>query len=239
MVKQHDKEMILNTIPVGPLGLIPMESCRALGDKVDFYLVKWRGERELEHKDSIVSLEGFGEKSYTQLVSAAEASRETELSRVLYSLGIPNIGKSASKLICARYPEAERLEALTADELILIDGIGEVLANDYVAFFKKEHNLAEYHALLKELNIKAPEKVNTDSGIAGKTFVITGAVHIWKNRNELKDFIEANGGKTASAVSGKTDYLINNDSASGSGKNRKAKELGVRIITEEEFKALV
>ncbi len=192
-----------------------------------------------EHKDSIVSLEGFGEKSYTQLVSAAEASRETELSRVLYSLGIPNIGKSASKLICARYPEAERLEALTADELILIDGIGEVLANDYVAFFKKEHNLAEYHALLKELNIKAPEKVNTDSGIAGKTFVITGAVHIWKNRNELKDFIEANGGKTASAVSGKTDYLINNDSASGSGKNRKAKELGVRIITEEEFKALV
>lgn len=192
-----------------------------------------------ENKDKIVSLEGFGEKSYKQLVDAAEASRKTELGRVLYSLGIPNIGKAASKLICSEYPDIEKLEKLTPDELVLIDGIGEVLAGDYAAFFANEHNLNEYHALLKELDISMPQAVNSDSGIAGKTFVITGAVHIWNNRNELKDFIEANGGKTVSAVSSKTDYLINNDSASGSSKNKKAKELGVAIITEEEFKSMV
>ena len=192
-----------------------------------------------DHKDKIISLEGFGERSYTQLYEAAEASRDTELSRVLYALGIPNIGRAASKQICAEYPDAERLEKLTAEELMLIDGIGEILANDYAAYFSKEHNLAEYHALLKELNISLPKAVDTGSGIAGKTFVITGAVHIWKNRNELKDYIEANGGKTASAVSAKTDYLINNDVTSGSSKNKKAKELGIPIITEEEFRDMV
>ncbi|MCR5143268.1 MAG: NAD-dependent DNA ligase LigA [Ruminococcus sp.] len=192
-----------------------------------------------EHREKIISLEGFGEKSYDQLVSAAEAARNTELYRVLYSLGIPNIGRSASRLICAEYHSPAELEKLTAEQLTLIDGIGEVLANDYVSFFKKQSNLDEYHALLAELKIKEPEQTNADSGIAGKTFVITGSVNIWKNRNELKAFVEANGGKVASAVSGKTDYLINNDSASTSGKNKKAKELGVPIITEEEFKAMV
>ena len=192
-----------------------------------------------DHKDKIINLEGFGEKSYKQLAEAAEASRKTELSRVLYSLGIPNIGRAASRLICSEHPDISALEKLTAEELVLIDGIGEVLANDYVAFFSNEHNLAEYHALLEELDITVPQAVNSGSGIAGKTFVITGAVHLWSNRNELKDFIEANGGKTASAVSGKTDYLINNYSSSGSGKNKKAKELGIPVITEEEFKAMV
>lgn len=192
-----------------------------------------------DHKDRIISLEGFGERSYTQLYEAAEASRKTELSRVLYSLGIPNIGKAASKLICSEYPDTERLEKLTVDELVLIDGIGEILANDYAAFFANQHNLKEYHSLLAELDIILPKPVDNGSGIAGKTFVITGAVHIWKNRNELKDFIEANGGKTASAVSGKTDFLINNDASSGSGKNKKAKELGIPIITEEEFRDMV
>ena len=133
----------------------------------------------------------------------------------------------------------EDLEKLTAEELMLIDGIGEVLANDYVAYFSNEHNISEYHALLEELNISLPKAVDSSSGIAGKTFVITGAVHIWKNRNELKDYIEANGGKTASAVSSKTDYLINNDVTSGSSKNKKAKELGIPIITEEEFRDMV
>ena len=198
----------------------------------DFYHLK-------EHKDEIVSLEGFGEKSYEQIIEAVEASRQTELSRVLYSLGIPNIGRAASRLICERYPSPEQLEALTAEELTEIDGIGEVLAGDYIAHFKNEYALKEYHDLLKELTIKEPDPVRADSGISGKIFVITGAVHIWSNRNELKDFIEANGGKVSSAVSSKTDYLINNDVTSGSGKNKKAKELGISIITEEEFKALV
>lgn len=192
-----------------------------------------------EHRERIITLEGFGEKSYTQLIEAVEASRDTELSRVLYSLGIPNIGRAASRLICSTYPEPEELEKLSAEELVLIDGIGEVLAKDYVEFFSKERNLKEYHDLLAELKIREPEQVNSDSGIAGKTFVITGAVHIYKNRNELKDYIEANGGKVASAVSSKTDYLINNDVTSGSGKNKKAKELGIPIISEEDFQGLV
>ncbi len=191
-----------------------------------------------DHKFKIVVLEGFGEKSYQKLADAVEASRNTELSRVLYSLGIPNIGRQASRLICAQYPTAEELEKLTVSELTAIDGIGEVLANDYVKFFADEKNLNEYHALLEELHIEEAAAVNSESAIAGKTFVITGSVHIWKNRNELKAFIEQNGGKAAGSVSSKTDYLINNDNTSNSTKNKTAKELGVPIITEEEFQKM-
>lgn len=198
----------------------------------DFY-------RLSEHREKIIALEGFGEKSFEQITEAVEASREVELYRVLYGLGIPNIGRAASKLICEEFTKAEELEKLSMEELLAIDGIGEVLAEDYIGFFKKEKNLKEFHDLLGQLKIKEPEKVNSDSGIAGKSFVITGAVHIWSNRNELKSFIEANGGKVASAVSGKTDYLINNDAASTSGKNKKARELGIPVITEEEFKSMV
>ena len=192
-----------------------------------------------DHKSKIVVLEGFGEKSYQKLVDAVEASRNTELSRVLYAMGIPNIGRQASRLICAKFKTADELEKLTVDELTSIDGIGEVLANDYVKFFADERNLAEFHNLLAELNITEAAEVNSGSAIAGKTFVITGSVHIWKNRDELKAFIEQNGGKAAGSVSSKTDYLINNDNKSTSSKNKKAQELGVPIITEEEFQALV
>lgn len=190
-----------------------------------------------EHKEKIIALEGFGEKSYQKLIEAIEASRDTELSRVLFAMGIPNIGRQASRLICAQYPEADRLESLTIGELTAIDGIGEVLAEEYVRFFADERKLSEFRGLLGELNISA-DTVNTVSAIAGKTFVITGSVHIWKNRSELKAFIEANGGKAAGSVSSKTDYLINNDSASNSSKNKTAKELGIPIITEEEFRDL-
>jgi DNA ligase (NAD+) len=192
-----------------------------------------------DHKSKIVTLEGFGEKSYQKLKDAVEASRKTELSRVLYALGIPNIGRQASRLICGKYTTAEEIEKLSTAELTAIDGIGEVLANDYVSFFRDERNLAEFHGLLEELEIAEAEAVNGESAIAGKTFVITGSVHIWKNRNELKAFIEQNGGKAANSVSSKTDYLINNDSLSNSTKNKPAKELGVPIITEEEFQALI
>ena len=192
-----------------------------------------------DYRFKIVVLEGFGEKSYQKLADAVEASRRTELSRVLYAMGIPNIGRQASRLICAEYPTADRLEHLTAAELTAIDGIGEVLANDYVKFFADEKNLAEFRNLLAELTIEESSAVNSESAIAGKTFVITGAVHIWKNRNELKAFIEQNGGKAAGSVSSKTDYLINNDNTSNSTKNKTAKELGIPIITEEEFQALI
>lgn len=189
-----------------------------------------------QYREKIEALDGFGAKSYQKLLEAIETSRKTELSRVLYALGISNIGRAASRLICSVYPEPQMLENLTAEELTAIDTIGDVLANDFVSFFKNEDNLNEYHSLLAELEISAPEQIETDSQISGKTFVITGSVNIWKNRNELKAFIESKGGKVASAVSSKTDYLINNDAASNSSKNKKAKELGVAIITEEEFK---
>ncbi len=192
-----------------------------------------------DHKAKIVKMEGFGERSYAKIQEAVEASRHTELSRVLYAVGIPNIGRAASRLICAEYPTAEQIEKLTVDELTAIDGIGEVLANDYVNFFADEENLAEYHELLKELDIAEAEPISADSAIAGKTFVITGSVNIWKNRNELKAYIESLGGKVSGSVSSKTDYLINNDSTSNSTKNKTAKSLNVPIITEEEFQALV
>ena len=192
-----------------------------------------------DYKDKIINLDGFGKRSYEKIHDAVENSRNTELSRVLYSLGITNIGRSASRLICAEYPSAELLEKLEISQLTAIDGIGEVLAADYVKYFSSEENLAEYHNLLKELNISLPEEIPSDSPISGKTFVITGSVNIWKNRNELKNFIEANGGKCASAVSSKTDYLINNDSTSNSSKNKKAKELNIPILTEEEFQKLI
>lgn len=195
----------------------------------DFYHIN-------NYKDKIESLEGFGKRSYEKMWDAINNSRKTELSRVLYAMGISNIGRAASKLICSVYPSPDMLETLTVEELTSIDTIGEVLARDFVDFFNNENNLKEYHELLAELEIAEPEKIETDTAISEKIFVITGSVNIWKNRNELTDYIESKGGKVAKSVTSKTDYLINNDSTSNSSKNKKAKELGVAIITEEEFK---
>lgn len=192
-----------------------------------------------EHKERIVSLEGFGEKSYQKMQEAIEKSRHTELSRVLFAVGITNIGRTAARTICGQYASAEELEKLTAEQLTAIDGIGDVLAGDYVKFFADEEKLSEYRRLVAELEIAEPEKINSESGIAGKNFVITGSVNLYKNRNELKAFIEANGGKVVSAVSSKTDYLINNDTMSNSTKNKNARTLGIPVISEEEFQKLV
>lgn len=197
----------------------------------DFYHIN-------NYKDKIESLEGFGKRSYEKMWDAINNSRKTELSRVLYAMGISNIGRAASKLICSVYPSPDMLETLTIEELTSIDTIGEVLARDFVDFFNNENNLKEYHELLAELEIAEPEKIETDTAISEKIFVITGSVNIWKNRNELTDYIESKGGKVAKSVTSKTNYLINNDSTSNSSKNKKAKELGVAIITEEEFKKM-
>lgn len=186
-----------------------------------------------KYKEKILSLEGFGEKSYQKLINAINKSKKTERNRLLYAMGIPQVGKEASKLICDTF---DSFVNVTIEELKTINTIGDKIASNFTNFFKDENNLKEYRELKKELEISEPEKVETDSAISGKTFVITGSVNIWKNRNELKTFIESKGGKVASAVSAKTDYLINNDASSGSSKNKKAKELGVSIITEEEFK---
>lgn len=195
----------------------------------DFYHIN-------NYKDKIESLEGFGKRSYEKMWDAINNSRKTELSRVLYAMGISNIGRAASKLICSVYPSPDMLETLTVEELTSIDTIGEVLARDFVDFFNNENNLKEYHELLAELEIAEPEKIETDTAISEKIFVITGSVNIWKNRNELTEYIESKGGKVAKSVTSKTNYLINNDSTSNSSKNKRAKELGIAIITEEEFK---
>ena len=191
-----------------------------------------------QHKEKIESLDGFGERSYLKLSEAIEKSRKTELARVLYAMGIPNIGRAASRLICSYYTDSNIFEKLNVDDLIKIDTIGDILAKEFVDFFKKDNNLKEYHELLDELELINIEVSEKNSTISGKIFVITGSVNIWKNRNELKNYIESMGGKVASAVSSKTDYLINNDSTSNSSKNKKAKELGIPILTEEEFKKL-
>ena len=187
-------------------------------------------------RDKIVSLEGFGERSYQKLHEAIENSRRTELSRVLLAVGIPNIGRAASRLITGMYKTPDELVCLTTEQLTSIDGIGDVLASEYVRFFADDDKRNEFLKLIEELEISASGETENNSFITSKTFVITGSVSIWKNRSELKAFIESKGGKVASAVSSKTDYLINNDKESGSSKNKTAKSLGIPIISEEDFK---
>ena len=189
-----------------------------------------------DHFGEIASLDGFGQKSCENLLSAIEKARETTLARLIYSLGIPNIGLSNAKLI-SRYVNEDpgRIPSLSADELSGIDGIGSVLAGSFAEYFQKEENLALYNALLGELTITAPKEINTSSAISGNTFVITGSVEHFSNRNEAKAFIEAHGGKVTSSVTKNTDYLINNDITSSSSKNKTAKELGIPIITEDEL----
>ena len=181
-------------------------------------------------------MEGFGEKSYDNMISSVEKSRDAQISRFIYALGIPGVGVANAKLICRHFDSS--LDAIiTADEeeLKQIDGIGAVIAGDIVKYFSDERRRENALGLAKELRLSPEEKADMGSGIAGKTFVITGSVEHFANRNEIKALIESLGGKAAGSVSSKTDYLINNDTTSNSSKNQKAKELGVPIISEEEF----
>ncbi len=187
-----------------------------------------------DHYGEIAAMDGFGKKSCENLLAAIEKARETTLDRVIYSLGVPNFGLANAKLICgyASY-DPGRIPDLTAEELSGIDKIGSVLAGAFTAFFADSTNLKNYNDLLSEIRLSAPEEVSTDSAISGKTFVITGSVEHFANRNEAKAFIEKHGGKVTGSVTAKTDYLINNDVTSTSSKNKTAKELGIPIINEE------
>lgn len=194
--------------------------------------------RIAEHKEQIISLEGFGEKSYAKLAEAIETARKTTPARVLYALGVPNIGLSTAKLICKEFEEdLTRVMDAEAAELVAIDGVGEVIAEGFVEYFRDSENRKAADELISMLTIEKPEKVLA-SGISGKVFVITGKVNFFKDRSELKGYIEERGGKVTGSVSAKTDYLINNDAASQSTKNKTARELGVAVITEEEFMKL-
>ncbi len=187
------------------------------------------------HKAEIVEMEGFGEKSYENLMTGIERARTTTLARVIYSLGIPNIGLSGAKLICRQF-EDEVEQVLAADEeaLAAIDGIGAVIAGSFVEYFRDAEKRERFERLLSRLTL-VKEEVSGEQDLKGKVFVVTGSLTHFANRNELKDQIEKRGGKVTGSVTGKTDYLINNDTTSSSSKNKKAKELGIPIISEEDF----
>ncbi len=192
------------------------------------------------YKDEIVTMEGFGEKSYENMISSIEASRNVLISKFVYSLGIAGVGLANAKLICKHFDsDLEAIMSADVEQHTQIDGIGDVIAGAIVDYFANEAKKEEALALVAELNLIPEEKADTSSPIAGKTFVITGSVEHFANRNEIKDLIESMGGKTAGSVSAKTDYLINNDVTSSSSKNKKAKELGIPIISEEDFLRLI
>ncbi len=190
------------------------------------------------YQQDITAMEGFGEKSFRNLVDSVNKARKTNPIRLLYSLGIPNVGLSNAKNICKNfnYDWAE-IQNADYDQLIQINGIGDVMAKAYVNYFREERNQFIVGDLLQELEFEE-QAASVSASVQifeGLTFVITGAVERFKNRNEMKETIESLGGKTTDSVTSKTNYLINNDNLSGSTKNKKAKELGVSIITEEQL----
>lgn len=186
--------------------------------------------------EEIVATPGFGQKSYDNLMDSVEKARTVELSALIYSLGIPNIGSANAKLICKAFNNnIEKIRNASVEELIEIDGIGEIMAEKFCQYFADEDNIKKLDNLLKEVNIAEPEENTTTQNMDGLTFVITGSVEHFANRNELKSYIEKHGGKVTGSVSAKTNYLINNDAMSASSKNKKAKQLGVEIVTEEVF----
>lgn len=188
------------------------------------------------YEEEIKSMEGFGEKSYNKMQASIEKARTTTLPKLIYSLGIANIGLANAKIICKEFDyDIEKMKMASPEELSAIDGVGEVIANAFVDYFKDERHVKEVDRLLKELIIPKEEQ-NTETQIfAGMNFVITGSVEHFKNRNEVKEVIESKGGKVTGSVTSKTNYLINNDTTSGSSKNKKARELRIAIISEEEF----
>lgn len=193
-----------------------------------------------EHKEAICNMDGFGDKSYEKLISSIEKSRDVLLPNLIYALGILNVGLSNAKIICKAFDyDIEKIKNATVEEIAVTDNIGDVIATSVFDFFHDSEKLSEFNELVNELNILIPEKKETNSNIGGKTFVITGSLNTYENRNALKDLIESLGGKVAGTVSAKTDYLINNDVTSNSSKNKKAKELNVQIISEEDFNELI
>lgn len=190
------------------------------------------------HEDEIVAMVGFGRKSYDNLIASVDKSRHVPVFKLIYSLGIPNIGTANAKMICRHFGnDLDKIVNASVDELTGIDGVGDVIARAYVDYFADADNLEKLNNLLEEIVVEKPEEtpVDTDNDISGKTFVITGSVNHFDNRNQVKDLIESLGGKVTGSVTAKTDYLINNDNMSTSSKNKKAKELNIPIITEEEF----
>lgn len=187
------------------------------------------------YQAEICEMEGFGEKSYRNLIDSVERARKTTLAKVVYSLGIANIGLANAKMICRHFDEdIEKMMTATVEELSEIAGVGEVIARAFAEYFEDQENKDEFQSLLGELELEKEER-NQNPSLEGKTFVVTGSVEKFANRKELKEWIESRGGKVTGSVTGKTDYLINNDVTSTSSKNKKARELGIPILSEGEL----
>lgn len=191
-----------------------------------------------EIHEEFVQMEGFGEKSFENLLAAAKRASLVSMPKFLYSLGIPGIGLANAKLICKAFAyDFQAVRAASAESLCGISGLGDVLAGNFTEYMADPDNAKMLDDLLMQITFEAPEETK-ESPITGKTFVITGSVNHFPNRDAVKTYIEGLGGKVAGSVSAKTDYLINNDTESGSSKNKKAKELGIPILSEEAFLAL-
>ena len=188
-----------------------------------------------KYKDQIVEMEGFGQKSFDNLMVSLEKAKETTLAKVIYSLGITGIGLANAKVICKYFDDdIEKIRHADEEEISAIEGIGPVIAGSMADYFKSAENNQKLDHLLSHLHL-VHEETSAEQVFAGKTFVITGSVEHFSNRSEAKEFIEASGGKVTGSVTKKTDYLINNDKTSASSKNKKAQELGIPILSEEDF----
>ena len=180
-------------------------------------------------------MDGFGEKSYDNLTAAVKNASHTTLPRLIYGLGIAGIGLANAKVLCRHFKyDLDKMRTAGKEELMEADGIGGVLADAWTLFFSNEKNNVMVDHLLKELTFEKEEE-DEDGAFAGKIFVITGSLEHFSNRKELQALIESKGGKVTGSVTGKTSYLINNDAASSSSKNKKARELGIPVISEDDF----
>ena len=188
-----------------------------------------------KYREEIVNMEGFGEKSFDNLMASLERARHTTLPRLLYSLGIANIGLANAKVICKEFDyDLEKMIHATAEEISGIEGIGPVIAKSYTEYFADEEKMKKFRHLLSHLELEEVKQENRLT-LEGKQFVITGSVNHFANRAQLKEYIEQRGGKVTGSVTSKTDYLINNDVTSNSSKNKKARELEIPILSEEDF----
>lgn len=205
-----------------------------LSELYDLYELK-------QYQSAIVEMEGFGEKSCANLLHSIETSRNTTLPRFVYGLGILNIGAANAKLLCKHFGyDLTALMEASVEDMVEIEGIGEVIAASVRDYFDNEHNQKTVGRLLQYLTFEEMPKESGDSQpLADKIFVITGSVTHFKNRKELKERIEDLGGKVTGSVSKNNSYLINNDNLSNSTKNKKAKELEIPILTEEEFLEMI
>ncbi len=191
-----------------------------------------------KYKNEIINKDGFGEKSYNNMIHNIEKSRNVKIANFIYSLGIPDIGLARAKLICSSCDnDINKIRSASYEELSKIVGVGEVIAQEWIDTFNNDDFIVEFDKLLKEINF-IDEKTN-NLKLKDMSFVITGNINHFNNRDELVEYIESFGGKTLSSISSKVDYLINNDITSNSTKNNKAKQLGIKIISEEEFLNMV